>query len=67
MAIYLSARDKNFVAQMFSLSYLQTNPDGRKISKNLKLGLFGPYTALIFFLSVPWTGNELAGDDVRKL
>ena len=41
-AIYLSARDKNFFTQMFSLSYVQTNPDGRKISKNLKLGLFGP-------------------------
>ena len=48
---------------MFSLSYVQTNPDGRKISKNLKLGLFGP---LFCLKSVPWTGNELAGDDVEN-
>ena len=56
----------SFFAQILSLSYVQANSDRRKISKNLKLGFFGPSSALFCLKSVPWIGNELAGDDVEN-
>ena len=51
---------------MFSLSYVQTNSDRRKLSKNLKLGFSGPKVLLFCLGSVPWTDNELAVDDIEN-
>ena len=46
------------------MSYVQTNSDGRKLSNN---SVFWRPEVLLFCLkSVPWTGNELAADDVEN-
>ena len=55
-----------FFLQIFSLSGVKTNSDRRKVSKNLKLGFSGSKALLFCLKGVPWTGNELASNDVEN-
>ena len=55
-----------FLHKYLAYHMYKPTPKEGKISKNLKLGFFGPSSALFCLKSVPWIGNELAGDDVEN-
>ena len=57
-----------FLCKYLAYHIYKPMPMDEKISKNLKLDFSGP-KGLLFCLKstiVPWTGNELAGDDVEN-
>ena len=66
---FLDTHDTNFFffALTSSLSYVKNQLRLKKKFKKLKTRFFrGPKVLLFCLLSVPWTGNKLAGDDVEN-
>ena len=57
-----------FLRKYLAYHIYKPMPMDEKISKNLKLDFSGPKGLLFCLIStiVPWTGKELAGDDVEN-
>ena len=57
---------RNFFLRKYLAYYkYKPIPVEERFKKNLKLSFFRALKCSYFALSVPWTGNELAGDDVE--
>ena len=49
-----------------SLSNVQTNSEKKKFQKAQNTAFLGPKVLLFCLKNDPWTGNELAGNDVEN-